>query len=237
MVQKARGGEVEPIDAPAHFLVVEAPYYPELGDMLLSGAGAALAAAGATFDVVRVPGALEIPAAVAICCEAAEKRGRPYGGAVALGCIVRGETYHFEIVANESARGLMQIAAGQGLPDRQWHPDSGGRWASHAACRSRPGQQGRRSGARRHGALAAEAGRRGGPMTRGEQRAAARLAAVQALYQMDVAKTGINEILAEFESHWIGQEVEGDQYNPAEIAFFRDTLEGRSWPSRRNSTV
>lgn len=116
MVQKNRGGEVEPIDAPAHFLVVEAPYYPELAAMLLSGAGAALAAAGATFDVVRVPGALEIPAAVAICCEAAERRGRPYGGAVALGCIVRGETYHFEIVANESARGLMQIAAGRAFP-------------------------------------------------------------------------------------------------------------------------
>ena len=63
-------------------------------------------------------------------------------------------------------------------------------------------------------------------MSRSERRAAARLAAVQALYQMDVAKKGINEILAEFESHWIGQEVEGDQYKPAEIAFFRSILEG-----------
>ena len=63
-------------------------------------------------------------------------------------------------------------------------------------------------------------------MSRQERRAAARLAAVQALYQMDVAKKGINEILAEFESHWIGREVEGDQYNPAEIAFFRNILEG-----------
>ncbi len=63
-------------------------------------------------------------------------------------------------------------------------------------------------------------------MSRGEQRAAARLAAVQALYQMDVAKKGINEILAEFESHWIGREIEGDQYKPAEIAFFREILAG-----------
>ncbi|HEX4769164.1 MAG TPA: transcription antitermination factor NusB [Lichenihabitans sp.] len=63
-------------------------------------------------------------------------------------------------------------------------------------------------------------------MSRGEKRAAARLAAVQALYQMDVAKTGINEIFAEFESHWIGQEVEGEQYKPAEVAFFRATVEG-----------
>ena len=63
-------------------------------------------------------------------------------------------------------------------------------------------------------------------MARGEQRAAARLAAVQALYQMDVVTTGLNEILAEFESHWIGQEVEGEQYRPAEIAFFRSILQG-----------
>ena len=63
-------------------------------------------------------------------------------------------------------------------------------------------------------------------MSRSELRAAARLAAVQALYQMDVAKKGINEILAEFEAHWIGQEVEGDQYKPAELAFFRSILEG-----------
>jgi N utilization substance protein B len=63
-------------------------------------------------------------------------------------------------------------------------------------------------------------------MARLEQRAAARLAAVQALYQMDLAGTGINDILAEFESHWIGQEVEGDQYKPADIALFRDILSG-----------
>jgi N utilization substance protein B len=59
-----------------------------------------------------------------------------------------------------------------------------------------------------------------------ENRANARLAAVQALYQMDVASTGLNEILAQFESHWIGREVEGAQYKPAELAFFRDVLEG-----------
>ncbi len=63
-------------------------------------------------------------------------------------------------------------------------------------------------------------------MARGEQRATARLAAVQALYQMDVAQSGLNDILAEFESHWIGQEIEGDQYKPAETAFFRAVVEG-----------
>lgn len=63
-------------------------------------------------------------------------------------------------------------------------------------------------------------------MARVEKRAAARLAAVQALYQMDVAGTGINEILAEFESHWIGREVEGDQYQPADLTLFRDIMSG-----------
>jgi transcription antitermination protein NusB len=62
--------------------------------------------------------------------------------------------------------------------------------------------------------------------TRPDQRAAARLAAVQALYQMDLAGTGLPHILAEFESHWIGQEVEGDQYKPADITLFRDVLNG-----------
>lgn len=58
------------------------------------------------------------------------------------------------------------------------------------------------------------------------RRGAARLAAVQALYQMDIARTGINDIFAEFESHWIGGEVEGERYRPAEIAFFRDIVGG-----------
>src|SRR5215210_7217112 len=86
------------------------------------------------------------------------------------------------------------------------------------------------------------------------RRGAARLAAVQALYQMDIAGTGLNEILAEFESHWIGQEVEGHQYLPAEAAFFRDVVGGvvreqraldpqidaalaRSWPLKRIETI
>ncbi len=59
-----------------------------------------------------------------------------------------------------------------------------------------------------------------------DQRSAARLAVVQALYQMEVAGKGLNEIFAEFESHWIGREIEGAQYKPAELAFFRDVLQG-----------
>lgn len=91
-------------------------------------------------------------------------------------------------------------------------------------------------------------------MSRGEGRSAARLAAVQALYQMDVTGKGVADILAEFEAHWIGREIEGDEYKPAEVAFFRDILEGvladqvaidrqidailvESWPLKRIEAV
>ena len=88
----------------ARFLIVEARFYAELNDLLLDGAVSALEAAGHTHEVVTVPGALEIPGAVALAAET----GR-YDGFVALGIVIRGETYHFEIVSNESARGLMAL--------------------------------------------------------------------------------------------------------------------------------
>lgn len=94
-----------------HLLIVEARFYDELSDALLEGAQAALAEAGATADVVTVPGALEIPAAIAF----ADGSVRAYDGYVALGCVIRGETYHFEIVANESSRGLNDLAIRRGL--------------------------------------------------------------------------------------------------------------------------
>jgi 6,7-dimethyl-8-ribityllumazine synthase len=81
-----------------------------MADALLEGASAAIEAAGAEFDVVTVPGALEVPAAIAFALEAAEDGGTDYDGFVALGCVIRGETYHFEIVANECARGLMHLS-------------------------------------------------------------------------------------------------------------------------------
>ena len=98
-----------------HFLIVEARYYDGVGAMLLEGAIAALKAAGAKAHHINVPGALEIPAAMAIALEVAEAAGKPYQGAIALGCIIRGETYHFEIVANESARALMQLSVDRKL--------------------------------------------------------------------------------------------------------------------------
>lgn len=95
-----------PVDAEGtRFLVIEARFYDGIGAMLLEGATRALKAAGAEVDVVSVPGALEIPVAMALLVEDGD-----YAGAVALGCVIRGDTYHFEIVCNESARALTQFA-------------------------------------------------------------------------------------------------------------------------------
>lgn len=86
-------------------LIVEARFYDAIADKLLQGARSVLEEAGVEYDVVTVPGALEIPAAIAMAMDAAA-----YAGAVALGCVIEGETYHFELVSNESARGLMDLA-------------------------------------------------------------------------------------------------------------------------------
>ena len=100
----------------ARVLVVEARFYNDIADMLLKGATRELRKAGSSFDCISVPGALEIPPAIAIALDAAEARGTPYDGVVALGCVIRGETSHYDIVAGESARGLMSIGMMHRLP-------------------------------------------------------------------------------------------------------------------------
>jgi len=100
----------------AGVVVVEARLYDESADMLLKGATRALKDAGAAFDLVSVPGSLEVPPAIAIALEAADDARKPYNGVVALGCVIRGETSHYDIVAGESARGLMDIALMRGMP-------------------------------------------------------------------------------------------------------------------------
>ena len=102
--------------ADARILVVEARFYDDIADALLAGAKRALDEAGAKWDRLTVPGSLEIPAAIAMAVEAAALRGRPYDGAVALGCVIRGDTIHFEIVSHESARGLMNFALAKAFP-------------------------------------------------------------------------------------------------------------------------
>ena len=99
----------------AKFLIVEARFYDHLNDLLVAGARAALEGAGHKVEVTTVPGALEIPGAIALAAETGS-----YDGFVAIGVVIRGETYHFEIVAGESARGIMAltmdgIAIGNGI--------------------------------------------------------------------------------------------------------------------------
>ncbi len=98
-----------------HLLIIEARFYDDLADALLDGAKAALEAAAATYDVVTVPGALEIPAVISFALDGAEDGGTAYDGYVALGTVIRGDTYHFDIVANESSRGLMNLAVDESL--------------------------------------------------------------------------------------------------------------------------
>jgi 6,7-dimethyl-8-ribityllumazine synthase len=88
----------------AKFLIIEARFYDHLNDMLIAGARAAIKAAGHKSEVITVPGALEIPCAVSLADASGD-----YDGYVAIGVVIRGETYHFEIVAGESARGLMAL--------------------------------------------------------------------------------------------------------------------------------
>ena len=94
----------------AHLLIVEARFHDDLADALLDGATSALDEAGATYDVVTVPGSLEIPAVITFALDGATEGGTHYDGFVALGTIIRGDTYHFDIVANESSRALMDLS-------------------------------------------------------------------------------------------------------------------------------
>jgi 6,7-dimethyl-8-ribityllumazine synthase len=100
----------------ARILIVEARFYEDIADALLAGATRALEEVGVNFDRVSVPGALEVAPAIAIAIDAAERSGSPYEGAVALGCVIRGETLHFEIVSQESARALLDLAVTRRFP-------------------------------------------------------------------------------------------------------------------------
>ncbi|MFO0292767.1 MAG: 6,7-dimethyl-8-ribityllumazine synthase [Rhodospirillales bacterium] len=98
-----------------HVAIVEARFYEDISDELAAGALAALRAAGATLERFAVPGALEVPAAVAILARRPASAGRRFDGFVALGCVIRGETTHYDIVAGESSRALMDLAVAQRL--------------------------------------------------------------------------------------------------------------------------
>jgi len=97
--------------APPHVLIIEALYYSHIAAELRRGAERALAAAGATHETIRVPGAFEIPAAIGLAARANDR----FEGFVALGCVIRGETTHYDHICTESARGLQELAIRDGL--------------------------------------------------------------------------------------------------------------------------
>lgn len=99
----------------AHILIIDAPYYKEISAELRKGAIAAIEEAGASYSVLEVPGVLEIPAALSMALMAMEGDGEDFDGFVLLGCVIRGETTHYDIVANESARAIMQLVIDEGL--------------------------------------------------------------------------------------------------------------------------
>ncbi len=116
MAGPRRGTREKNVGKGARILVVEARFYDDVADALLAGASKALQEARAAFDCISVPGALEIPTAIAIALDAAARRRRAYDGVVALGCVIRGDTIHFEIVSQLSARGLMELSVARQVP-------------------------------------------------------------------------------------------------------------------------
>jgi 6,7-dimethyl-8-ribityllumazine synthase len=116
MAAPKRKPSKEPKPANARILVVEARFYNDIADALLAGAAKALDEAQATWDIITVPGSLEIVPAIAVAVAAAEKQKKPYDGVVALGCVIQGETFHFDIVAMQSARALLDYSIAHHIP-------------------------------------------------------------------------------------------------------------------------
>jgi 6,7-dimethyl-8-ribityllumazine synthase len=115
MAGKASGGGPESARIKAHVLIIEARFYEDIADELAAGAIGELEARGATYERVAVPGALEIPQVLGLAAEAGrleeEADGETFDGVIALGCVIRGETYHFEVVCNETNHWLMEAAS------------------------------------------------------------------------------------------------------------------------------
>jgi len=139
MARKKRGAKKS--DS-LHMLIVESRFYDNISDELLGGATRVLDGAGARYDRVTVPGTLEIPTAIAISMDAARRRRAPYDGVVALGCVIRGDTHHFEIVANESARALMNLAVNERLPIGNGILTVENEAQAHARARAEDGNKG-----------------------------------------------------------------------------------------------
>lgn len=115
-LRPARDGDTNAPKINAHILVIEARFYDDIADMLADGAIAALSARGATFTRITVPGALEIPQAFAAAARARAEGSLAFDGAIALGCVIRGETAHYDIVCNNANHWLMDVAMRHTIP-------------------------------------------------------------------------------------------------------------------------
>ena len=98
-----------------HILIIDAPYYTHISSALVEGAEEVLKEQGASWDYVAVPGVLEVPAAVSMALEGMSRGGKHYDGFITLGCVIRGETTHYDIVAFESARAIMDLTIAECL--------------------------------------------------------------------------------------------------------------------------
>jgi 6,7-dimethyl-8-ribityllumazine synthase len=119
MVQKSKtdiAGADDTSALRAHVLVLEARFYEHIADMMADGAIEELNARGVTFERIAVPGALELPQVLAAAAEARHQGRMAFDGAIALGCVIRGETYHFEIVCNNANHWLMDVAMAEDIP-------------------------------------------------------------------------------------------------------------------------
>ena len=225
-----------------------APFYRDIADALLAGAHAPpLEAAGVTHETIEVPGALELPTAIRLAARSGE-----FDGFVALGCVIRGETTHYETVCNDSSRGLTLLGLsglciGNGILTVERH--------AQAAVRADPAGQDKGGGAADAAMHLIALARRlraparplpgqlpdGRPRPRPPQpmtapritvaqarrmRSAARFYAVQALFQMEAADAGIETVLEEFEAHRLGAEIDGTTYAEPDLAHFRALLDG-----------
>ena len=237
--------------APRSVLIIEARFYEDIADELARGAIEELEGEQCEYERIAVPGALEIPLALSLAlANGFVGRAGRHRGCIALGCVIRGETTHYEIVARESAAGLHQLAVEHAVPLGNGILTCDSREQAWA----RASVEGRNKGARRGASLPrADAARaafllgepalmtgqarkslRASPRAnRARSRSAARLAAVQALYQMDMTGIDLTHVIAEFETHRLGKEIEGSQYCDAEAQFFRDIVEGVVREQRR----
>ena len=213
-----------------HVLIVEARFYEDIADELVAGAVATLEAAGANYERLSVPGAFEIPGAIAIALDGDSEP--PFDAFIALGCVIRGETTHYDYVCGESARGLMDLAVrrkaaiGYGIltvDNRDAGLGTGGGGAQEQGPR-----RGRGS-AQNGGVEGTLRGRKGMSKEQLSKRSAARLEAAQALYQIDIQVIDDAEaVILEFLTHRAGALVddEGDGYVEADRDLFADLVRG-----------